>query len=125
MRFNTFQYVSIRFSPNLIPEFLSMIRRGGVPLNSSSPRVYVSNIFEISADQELPTNKSSLVSLLKSGTVIPFHKTVCPQCHNIPRAKEWVEAEVKPGLHIFHVGKRETPFNRWEPIYICTNNEPW
>ena len=102
-----------------------MIRRGLVPLNSSSPRVYVSNIFEISADQELPTNKSSLVSLLQAGTVIPFHKTVCPQCHNIPRAKEWVEAEVKPGLDIFHVGKRETPFNRWEPIYICTNNEPW
>ena len=111
-------------SPNLITDFLAMIRRNDVQLQRSSPRVYVNSIFEIAANHSLPTNKSQLVELLKSNIVIPFHKNVCPQCHTIPKALEWPEAEIKPGLNIFYVGKRIKPFQLWEPIYIGTNQEP-
>jgi hypothetical protein len=31
--------------------------------------------------------QEELVEMLKSGVVIPFHKLVCPACHNIPYAK--------------------------------------
>ena len=78
-----------------------------------------------SANHSLPSNKSQLVELLKSNIVIPFHKTVCPQCHKIPKALEWPQAEIKPGMNVFHVGKRMKPFQHWEPIYIGTNQEPW
>ena len=27
-------------------------------------------------------------------------------------------------LHVFHIGKRNPPFQHWEPIYIGSNNDP-
>ena len=112
-------------SPNLITDFLAMIRRNDLHLQRSSPRVFVSAIFEIAENYSLPNNKSHLVELLKSKVVIPFHQAVCPTCHNIPRAKEWQQTEVKPGLDIFHVSKRVYPHHHWEPFFIGTNEEPW
>ena len=53
-------------SPNLIDDFLAMIRRNDVKLQGNSPRVFVNSIFEIKANHELPQNKSHLVELLKS-----------------------------------------------------------
>ena len=35
--------------------------------------------------------------------------------------QEWLEAKIKPGLNVLHVGKRIKPFQHWEPIYIGTN----
>ena len=93
-------------SPNLIPDFLAMIRRNDVFLQRSSPRVFVSSIFEIAQIHLLPNNKSHLVELLKSKVVIPFHQKVCVRCHAIPNAEGWQNAEIKPGMNIFHVGKR-------------------
>lgn len=111
-------------SPNLIPDFLKMIRRNDKKLPKSQPRVFVNSIFEIAANHSLPSTKTELIKLMKSNTVIPFHKNVCPQCHKIPHSKEWLEAKVKPGLNVLHVGKRIKPFQHWEPIYIGTNQEP-
>ena len=83
-----------------------------------------------------------LLDLLAEDIVIPFHKHVCPQCHNIPHSKvsrlvwsvccsllhpllqDWLEASVKPGMAVLHRGKRVKPFHHWEPIYIGTNEEP-
>ena len=112
-------------SPNLILDFLAMIRRNDGQLKRSSPRVFVNSIFEIAENHSLPNNKSHLVELLKSKVVIPFHQNLCPYCHNIPQATEWQQAEIKPGMNIFHVGKRVYPHHHWEPIYIGTNEEPW
>eukprot|EP00090_Calanus_glacialis_P024135 TRINITY_DN3746_c0_g1_i1.p1 TRINITY_DN3746_c0_g1~~TRINITY_DN3746_c0_g1_i1.p1 ORF type:complete len:469 (-),score=132.26 TRINITY_DN3746_c0_g1_i1:129-1535(-) len=111
-------------SPNLIPEFLAMIRRNEKKLPKNQPRVFVNSIFEIAANHSLPNTKSELIHLMESSTVIPFHKHVCPQCHKIPHSKEWLEAKVKPGLNVLHVGKRIKPFQHWEPIYIGTHQEP-
>jgi len=111
-------------SPNLIPDFLSMIKRNEKKLTKSQPRVYVNSIFEIEVDHSLPNTKAELLHLMKSNITIPFHKTVCPLCHKIPHAKEWLEAKIKPGMNVIHVGKRLRPFQHWEPIYIGTNDEP-
>ena len=112
-------------SPNLIKAFLDMIRRNDAQLQGTSPKVFVNSIFEIAENHSLPNNKAHLVELLKTKVVIPFHQNVCPTCHNIPRAAEWQQAEIKPGMNIFHVGKRVHPHQHWEPIYIGTNKEPW
>lgn len=112
-------------SPDLIPQFLQMIRRNDPILRRDSPRVFVNSIFEISSNHTLPKNKSELVSLIKKNIVIPFHKKVCSQCHAIPHSKEWLSSPVKDGLHVAHIGKRVKPFHHWEPIYISDNEEPW
>lgn len=62
--------------------------------------------------------------MLKSGKAIPFHKRVCPGCHNVPKSKEWILTNETKGLHVFTVGKRLGYFVHWEPIYIGTHQEP-
>merc|ERR1719330_2086970 len=89
-----------------------------------SPRVFVSSIFEIKEGHDLPETKAELVKLLKSKVVIPFHKMVCSQCHAIPKAQEWVTDSISDEMHVFHVGKRNPPYQHWEPIYIGTHQDP-
>ena len=64
------------------------------------------------------------VAMLKSGKAIPFHKKLCPGCHNIPKSKEWIAAPETTGLHVFHIGKRTGYFVHWEPIFIGTHSDP-
>merc|ERR1719295_796482 len=114
-------------SPNLIPTFLDMIRRNGPQLQRRNPRVFVNNIFEIEANHSLPETKAELVKLMNQNIMIPFHKHLCPRCHTIPHAKEWLEAiDMNHGykMDILYTGKREKPYNHWEPIYIGTNEDP-
>lgn len=33
-------------------------------------------------------------------------------------------ANVTDGLHVFHIAKRHKPYQRWEPIYIGTQDDP-
>jgi hypothetical protein len=40
----------------------------------------------------MPLTKKDLIPLLKANVVVPFHKNVCPQCHTIPKSKEWATA---------------------------------
>jgi hypothetical protein len=62
--------------------------------------------------------------MLKNGSAIPFHKKVCPGCHNVPHSKEWLQANSSQGLRVFHIGKRTGNFVHWEPIYIGTHSDP-
>ena len=64
------------------------------------------------------------VGKLKSGLAVPFHQKVCSYCHSVPKSKEWLEANITDGLHVFHIAKRHKPYQRWEPIYIGTQNDP-
>jgi hypothetical protein len=114
-------------SPKLIPTFLDMITRGDEEaLARPNPKVFVSSIFEIKEGHDLPETKGELLKLLKSQVVIPFHKMVCTQCHAIPKAKEWRTAKgpLTEDMHVFHIGKRNPPFQHWEPIYIGTHDDP-
>lgn len=112
-------------NPGLIPAFLDMVTRGDeTALQRHNPKVFVSSIFEIKTGAELPENKEQLKDMLKKSVVIPFHKKVCSLCHAIPKAKEWSQATGSDDLHVFHIGKRNPPFQHWEPIYISTHDVP-
>jgi len=111
-------------APGTINGFLQMVRNEDGRGPAVKPRVFVNSIFEIQANATLPNTKSELVGLLKSGVVIPFHKHVCPSCHNVPNSKGWISSPAKSGMNVVHVGKRLRPFHHWEPIYIGTNQEP-
>ncbi|XP_051172308.1 beta-1,4-glucuronyltransferase 1-like [Leptopilina boulardi] len=112
-------------SPNLPAKFLEMIRKNKQPaLLKPNPKVFVLSIFEVTKTAQPPTNKTVLLQMLKSGQAIPFHKKVCPGCHNIPKSKEWQDAPETENLNIFHVGKRAGVFIHWEPIFIGTDNDP-
>ncbi|XP_063216263.1 beta-1,4-glucuronyltransferase 1 isoform X2 [Bacillus rossius redtenbacheri] len=111
-------------SPNLIRDFLTMVRRQDPPLMHTNPKVFPLPIFELQDGSELPANKTQLVAMLKNGSAIPFHKKLCPGCHNVPRSKEWLAAEESEGLHVFHIGKRTGYFVHWEPIFIGTHSDP-
>ncbi|KAL3276807.1 hypothetical protein HHI36_012170 [Cryptolaemus montrouzieri] len=113
-------------SANVIPKFLSMIADNKAPLLSKNPKVFPLHIFEVSASSQVPENKTTLLEMLHNGTAIPFHKKVCPECHAVPKSKEWQQQkETKGGkLHVFHVGKRNGRFVHWEPIFIGTHSDP-
>ena len=50
------------------------------------------SIFEIKENIVRHLPKKNLIPLLNASVVIPFHKNVCPQCHTIPKSKEWATA---------------------------------
>lgn len=111
-------------SPNIIPSFLKLIAENKGPLLSKNPKVFPLSIFEVAADQTVPNNKTVLAQMLRNGSAILFHKHLCPDCHNVPKSKQWLDANETKGLNVFHVGKRIASFMHWEPIYIGTNNDP-
>ncbi|KAI5694968.1 hypothetical protein M8J76_004389 [Diaphorina citri] len=112
-------------SPGVITDFLDMVQRQEAPLRHKKPKVFPLSIFEVESNMNLPGDKTELVAMLKNGSAIPFHKKVCAGCHNVPKSKEWMKQEVKPGLHVFHIGKRLGYFVHWEPIYIGTHQDPY
>ncbi|KAK9875082.1 hypothetical protein WA026_005877 [Henosepilachna vigintioctopunctata] len=113
-------------SANVIPQFLSMIAENKGPLLSKNPKVFPLHIFEVSAGSLAPENKTALLEMLRNGTAIPFHKKVCPECHAVPKSKEWQQQKESNDrqLHVFHVGKRNGRFVHWEPIFIGTHADP-
>ncbi|KAK8400375.1 hypothetical protein O3P69_003215 [Scylla paramamosain] len=110
-------------SINFIPEFFSMLKRPDIS-NTTKPRVFVFQVFEVQKDVAPAETKEELVRLLKEKQAFQFHKSFCLECHNIPRFKEWLKGPVKPGLSVFHVDKRQPSYHKWEPIYVGTNKEP-
>ncbi|KAK7054579.1 hypothetical protein SK128_015503 [Halocaridina rubra] len=108
---------------NVIPEFFKMLKRPDFT-NTTNPRVYVLPVFEVKKNSKAPENKNELLQMVKKNDAISFHKWVCPECHNVPKAKEWMGTPEGPELSVFHVGKRQPPHRLWEPIYIGTNKEP-
>lgn len=111
-------------SPNLITKFLEMIAENRGPLLRSNPRVFPLHLFEVGATQAVPETKTHLKEMLTNGTAFPFHKKLCPGCHNVPKSKEWQTANETEGLHVFHIGKRMGYFIHWEPIFIGTHADP-
>lgn len=111
-------------SINVIPQFLTMIAENKGPLLAKNPKVFPLHIFEVGANQLVPENKSTLLEMLKNGSAIPFHKKVCPECHAVPKSKEWQQQKETKGLQVFHIGKRNGKFIHWEPIFIGTHADP-
>ena len=105
-------------SPNLVPNFLQMINRIGVLQKT----VFVTPIFEIKANTELPASKADLKRMLNNKTAIIFHQNFCEACHKVPHYQDWLEANISDThLSILTKAKRR---GMWEPIYIGTNQDP-
>ncbi|XP_050435016.1 beta-1,4-glucuronyltransferase 1 [Adelges cooleyi] len=111
-------------SPGVIEGFMEMVRRQDPPLRRPKPMVFPLPIFELASNMKLPADKKELVSMLKNGSAITFHKKVCPDCHTVPKFKEWASAKPKSGISVFHTGKRTGYHLHWEPIFIGTHNDP-
>ena len=115
--FNFVADIELYPSPNLIENFLQMIEIKGNPFKT----VYVTPIFEIKSNSEMPQNKSELLKLIQSGSAQIFHKQFCAACHTVPNFKNWLDLPSNGNLSVFHKAKRS---GIWEPIYIGTNFEP-
>jgi len=111
-------------SPNLVGDFFAMLRRNESILHLGRPKIFVLPIFEVYSNQTVPTSKAELLSKLQQGLAVPFHQKVCSYCHSLPKSKEWMTANISQGLHVFHIAKRHKPYQRWEPIYIGTQDDP-
>lgn len=74
----------------------------------------------------MPENKSELVDLFHNGSAVWFHYEICPTCHEIPKAIDWIETgcDDESEMKVFATTKRQGRFDHWEPIYIGTNDEP-
>lgn len=62
--------------------------------------------------------------MYQEGAAIWFHFKVCPRCHKVPKADEWVLQMPENEMEIFTTAKRQGDFFKWEPIFIGTNAEP-
>lgn len=89
-------------SPDLPRKFLEMIARNEPPLNSTKPKVFPLNIFEVDESSQVPLTKTELQDLYKKSIIIPFHKRICGDCHRIPDADRWMEANETEGLTPFY-----------------------
>ena len=67
-------------------EFYRMLKRPDIS-NTSNPRVFVFSIFEVRENVSVPETKEELLKMIDKGEAIPFHKFVCPKCHNVPMSK--------------------------------------
>lgn len=78
-------------SPGLIKMFFDMLKEDKPPLNNHTlPRVFVTPIFEIKKNIEMPNNKSDLLTLIQSKDAIVFHKSLCSECHTVPEFEKWL-----------------------------------
>ncbi|XP_071550656.1 beta-1,4-glucuronyltransferase 1-like [Panulirus ornatus] len=114
-------------SQGLAEQFLGLIQlvneEKEVRVSSVWPRVYVVPVFEVAT--VVPLNKEELVHQYLQNDAVYFHRHICAHCQRFPGLADWVHQLGTPGtLQVFSVVKRQYPYHRWEPIYICTKDEP-
>lgn len=72
----------------------------------------------------VPNSKTELQNMVKNQTAQLFHQKICRICHQIPKHKEWMEANESSSLNIFTVAKRTNYHRLWEAFYVGTHSEP-
>lgn len=91
--------------------------------SGSGPRVYVVPVFEV--QKTLPNTKEDLIVQYARKTAVYFHKLVCAHCQRFPGLTEWLQKSGSPGqMKAMYWSYRHPPYHRWEPIYVCTTQEP-
>ena len=86
--------------------------------------VFVLPVFEVNKDQSLPGTKAELLDLFHRELAVWFHFEVCAHCHMIPNATEWVKPSNESEMRVFISSQKTKAFNRWEPFFVGTNDEP-
>lgn len=131
--------VQLMPSQNLANGFVQMI--GSHQMRKSINRVYVVPVFEIELNEIIPRTKDVLKEMVRNEKAVYFHRLICIHCQKFPGLENWFESDplnVKVSFFVYFeyfylviwlqplgTVKREVPFNRWEPIYIGTKNEPF
>nr|CAH7749853.1 unnamed protein product [Callosobruchus chinensis] len=87
-------------------------------------RVYVLPIFEVDSNEEIPRTKKELIRMAREEKAVYFHRFICTHCQKFPNIAAWMVTDPGDTVKPFITVKREVPYNRWEPIYIGTKNEP-
>lgn len=114
-------------SAGLAEKFLQMVQRIAAGkeqrVGNAWPRVFVVPVFEVAS--VVPNNKEELIKQYQRNDAVYFHRHVCAHCQRFPALTDWIRQTGAPGvIQAFSVVKRQYPYHRWEPIYICTKNEP-
>ncbi|ALC38948.1 CG15483 [Drosophila busckii] len=112
-------------SPGLPAGFIHMLSRNMQLLQPARPIVYPLHTFEVAANASVPSTKAQLQQQLANNSAVIFHKHICLHCHAIPRQQEWINASSQSTLiEVFNAANRTYEYNRWEPTYIGTVNDP-
>ncbi|XP_015178468.1 PREDICTED: beta-1,4-glucuronyltransferase 1-like isoform X3 [Polistes dominula] len=88
--------------------------------------VFVLPVFEIDKNEQPPSNKRELLSAVKAGLAVYFHRYrfLCPHCQRFPGLTRWMvrtdPGKVKPLI----ITRREYPHHRWEPVFIGMREDP-
>uniref|UniRef100_T1JJI3 N-acetyllactosaminide beta-1,3-N-acetylglucosaminyltransferase n=1 Tax=Strigamia maritima TaxID=126957 RepID=T1JJI3_STRMM len=106
-------------SLDFIPMFLQMIQRESAGVTAK--RLYVLPVYEVEKKVELPDYKQQLVQLVRNGLAVSFHRFLCIKCHQIPNEEGWLRAPSNQSLEVFNVTDIR---QKWEPIFVGTNDEP-
>ena len=92
-------------------------------MHSHFRSVFVLPIFEVNEDQSLPGTKAELLDLFHRKSAIWFHFELCPSCHLIPNARQWLRSN-ESEMKISTMTRRVATYHRWEPLFVGTNKEP-
>ncbi|KAF6199773.1 hypothetical protein GE061_006071 [Apolygus lucorum] len=120
-------------SKNLVGNFLKMVdklkQKSENGLNDFASRiVYVLPVFEVGANEAVPSVKSKLLEMYSQNQAFYFHRWVCSHCQRFPGLQRWLlkkSSSMDESIKPFIVVRREFPFHRWEPVFIGTNSEPF
>uniref|UniRef100_A0A2P2I064 Beta-1,4-glucuronyltransferase 1-like n=1 Tax=Hirondellea gigas TaxID=1518452 RepID=A0A2P2I064_9CRUS len=87
-------------------------------------KVFVVPVFEV--EKVLPDTKEELMIQYARNTAVYFHRMVCPHCQRFPGLREWINKPGIPGqIHALSWSYRNVPYHRWEPIFVCSMQEPY
>lgn len=132
-------------SPNLSENFVKFLSTSPqahklLENPEKSPVAFVLPIFEIAKNVTFPKNKAELVKLYHRNESVYFHANFCRHCQRFPGLEKWIQPlnirkdkknkpkKSKAGesltISIANISKREPPYDRWEPIYIGTQDDP-
>lgn len=112
-------------SLNIIDSFMSMVLSKPYLFEDESPTIFALPVFQVYGNQSSPTGKVILKEMIENGTAFSFHEHICKRCHAIPQLDEWLNLEVGDKLDIFTTVKRKGKLERWEAVYIGTNEDPF
>ncbi|XP_060531163.1 beta-1,4-glucuronyltransferase 1-like [Cylas formicarius] len=117
--------VELMPSKELARRFMNMIEQSKCPTGRCDKRVYVVPIFEVESTETVPRTKEELKLLLTAERATYFHRHICNHCQRFPGLEVWMESDPGDAIEPFLSVKRETPYHRWEPVYIGTKSEPF
>lgn len=89
-------------NPDLIKDFLELVRRNPPELKTPNPKIFVNVVFK--THEPMPKNKYELMLRVKENTAKDISKVQCPHCHRVPGYEKWKQ-DNQTGRMIWHMYK--------------------